>query len=75
MVVSGYDPNHAERKFIEHELRKYCKKYLDTSGHVRPIRFAEQRDAVVYDRSAYAVTMVGRMAWCVDQLGLGSFPY
>jgi hypothetical protein len=75
LVVSGYDLNKSERKFIEHELRKYTKKYLDTTGHVRPIKFAEMRDAVVYDRSAYAVTLVGRMAWCVEQLGLGSFPY
>jgi hypothetical protein len=75
VVVSGYELNKAERKFIEHELRKYRKKYLDTTGHVRPIKFAEMRDAVVYDRSAYAISLVGRMAWCVEQLKLGSFPY
>ena len=75
LVVSDYDLNKSERKFLEHELRKYCRRYLDTTGHVRPIEFAEMRDAVIYDRSAYSVTLVGRMAWCVGQLGLESFPY
>jgi len=75
LVVSNYDLNKAERLFIEKELTKYRKKYLDTTGHVRPIKFAEQRDAVVYDRSAYAVSLVGRMAWCVEQLDLQNFPY
>ncbi len=75
LVVSRYKLNKAERKFIEKQLQKYCRKYLDTTGHVRPIKFAEQRDAVIYDRSAYAVTLVGRMAWCVEQLGLNGFPF
>lgn len=75
LVVSEYELNKAERKFLEKQLRKYCKKYLDTTGHVRPIKFAEQRDAVVYDRSAYAVSLVGRMAWCVKQLELEEFPF
>lgn len=75
IVVSNYDLNKAEREFLEHELRKFVKKYLDTTGHVRPIKFGEMRDAVIYDRSAYSVSLVGRMAWCVEQLGLGSFPY
>jgi len=73
--VSGYDLNKSERAFLEHELRKYTRKYLDTTGHVRPIKFAEMRDAVIYDRSAYAVALVGRMAYCVEQLGLQDFPY
>lgn len=75
IVVSGYKLNKAERAFIEKQLKKYCHKYLDTTGHVRPIRFAEQRDAVVYDRSAYAVSLVGRMSWCVEQLDLQGFPF
>lgn len=75
IVVSGYELNKSERAFLEHELRKYTKRYLDTTGHVRPIKFAEQRDAVIYDRSAYAVSLVGRMAWCVEQLGLKDFPF
>lgn len=75
IVVSGYELNKAERTFLGHELRKYTRKYLDTTGHLRPIRMGEMRDAVVYDRSAYAVSLVGRMAWCVEQLGLDEFPY
>ncbi len=75
LVVSNYDLNKSEREFLMHELRKYRRKYLDTTGHVRPIKFAEMRDAVIYDRSAYAISLVGRMAWCVEQLGLDGFPY
>ena len=75
IVVSNYELNKSERAFLEKQLLKYRKKYLDTTGHVRPIKFAEQRDAVVYDRSAYAVSLVGRMAWCVDQLTLQNFPH
>ncbi len=75
LVVSNYDLNKAERLFLEDQLKAYCRKYLDTTGHVRPIKFAEQRDAVIYDRSAYAVSLVGHMAWCVGQLELKGFPY
>ncbi len=75
IVVSGYDLNKSERAFLEKHLEKYCEKYLDTRGHVRPLKFAEMRDAVIYDRSAYTVSLIGRMAWCVEQLGLRGFPY
>lgn len=75
LTVADYPLNKIEKKFLERQLRKYCKKYLDTTGHVRPIKFAEQRDAVVYDRSAYTVSLVGRMAWCVEQLALDGFPF
>lgn len=75
IVVSNYDLNKSERAFLTRQLRRYCRKYLDTTGHVKPMRFAEMRDAVIYDRSAYAVSLVGRLAWCVEQLGLEGFPY
>lgn len=75
LVVSNYDLNKRERAFLEEQLVLYRKKYLDTSGHVRPIKFAEMRDAVIYDRSAYAVALIGRMAYCVEQLELENFPY
>jgi hypothetical protein len=75
IVVSNYDLNIAERNFLEHQLVLYRKKYLDTSGHLRPMKFAEMRDAVVYDRSAYAVALVGRLAYCVERLGLRHFPH
>ena len=75
VAVSGYELNKAERAFIEKQLQRYCRKYLDTTGHLRPIRMGEMRDAVVYDRSAYAVSLIGRMAWCVEKLSLEGFPY
>ncbi len=70
LVVSGYELNKAEHHFLVQQLEKYSKKYLDATGHIRPMKFAEMRDAVMYDRSAYAVTLVGRMAICVQKLGL-----
>lgn len=74
--VSNYDLNKSERKFLIAELKKYRAKYLDNAGHIRPIKFGEMRDAVVYDRSAYAVALVGRLAYCVEKLGLEEgFPY
>lgn len=75
LAVSNYDLNKLERQFLAEQLRRYCKKYLDTAGYVRPIKFAEMRDAVIYDRSAYAVTLIARMADCVDILKLDGFPY
>lgn len=75
LVVSNYDLNKAERRFLERQLVVYQKKYLDTTGHLKPMKFAEMRDAVVYDRSAYAVSLVGRMAYCVEMLGLANFPH
>lgn len=75
LLVSNYDLNKAERKFLADELKRYRKKYLDTAGYVRPMKFAEMRDAVKYDRSAYAVTLIGRMAYCVEMLELDGFPY
>lgn len=75
LAVSNYDLNKSEREFLNKQLVRYCKKYLDTTGHVRPIKFAEMRDAVIYDRSAYAVSLVGRMAQCIPLLGLTHFPY
>jgi hypothetical protein len=75
ILVSNYELNKAERAFIEKELLKYRNKYLDATGHLRPIKFAEMRDAVIYDRSAYAISLVGRMAYCIEELGLDNFPY
>jgi hypothetical protein len=75
LLVSNYDLNKAEREFLVGQLDRYRKKYLDTAGYVRPIKFAEMRDAVIYDRSAYAVTLIGRLAYCVEMLQLDGFPY
>jgi len=73
--VSGYPLNESERIFLNRELRRYHKMFLDpVSGHLKSMRFAELRDAVIYDRSAYAVTLVARLARCAEKLEL-NFPY
>ncbi len=74
LVVSGYDLNKSDIKFLNKALRKYCKKYLDAYGNVRSMKFAEMRDAVVYDRSAYAISLVARLATCTNKLGL-EYPF
>ncbi len=74
LVVSNYELNKSDIRFLNRVLRKYHRKYLDKTGHVRSMKFAEMRDAVVYDRSAYAVSLVARMAHCADVLQL-EFPY
>jgi len=77
LVVSDYPLNRMERKFLEKQLRGYCQRLLDQkTGDLRAdIRFAELRDAVNYDRSAYAITLIARMAHCVKILELNGFPY
>ncbi len=75
--VSRYELNASERDFLNKQLRKYTKQFLVAqTGLIKPrIRYAEMRDAVMYDRSAYAVTLVARMARCAQKLGLTGFPY
>lgn len=75
LVISNYDLSKTEQIFLADQLKKYCAKYLDTTGHVKPMKFAEMRDAVIYDRSAYAVALIGRMARCVEILELEGYPY
>lgn len=75
LYVSGYKINGVERKFLNKELRRYRRAFLDPdTGLLKTMRFAELRDAVIYDRSAYAVTMVARLARCAEKLEL-EFPY
>ena len=75
--VSRYPLNKSEREFLERMLRKYCKQFIEpATGMIRPdVRFVEMRDAVIYDRSAYATTLVARMSRCAEKLGLYNFPY
>ncbi len=75
--MSHYELNLAEREFLNKALRRYCRQFLvKQTGLIKPgIRYAEMRDAVIYDRSAYALTLVARMARCADKLGLTGFPY
>ena len=76
LVVSGYHLNENEIAFLNHELRKYSSMFLDESGDILPhIVFAEMRDAVYYDRSAYAISLVGRLARCVELLELTDFHF
>lgn len=76
IVVSKYELNESERKFLERMLRRYAKTYLEKhTGSLKSMKFAEMRDAVIYDRSAYAVTFVARLARCVEYLELDGFPY
>lgn len=76
IVVSNYRLNEAERTFLNQELIWYCDKFLRGSGDIRSdTTYAEMRDAVYYTQSAYAVALVGRMAVCIDELGLKNFPY
>ncbi len=77
IVVSNYQLNGLERRYLEKQLRGYCKGLLDQrTGNLRSgIRYAELRDAVNYDRSAYSITLIARMAECVKILKLDGFPY
>ncbi len=77
IVVSDYRLNDMERKYLERQLRGYCKGLLDPEvGNLRnDVRYAELRDAVHYDRSAYSITLIARMAQCVEKLKLKGFPY
>ena len=76
LVVSNYRLNDAEMKFLNKELRKYQSMFFDETGDILPdIMFAEMRDAVYYDRSAYAIALVGRLARCVEKLNLIDFHF
>ena len=76
LVVSGYTLNTAEKEFLSHQLQSYTEAYLDKSGDLLPgLRIAEMRDAVYYDRSAYSLSLIGRMAFCVRALKLPGFAF
>lgn len=75
LVVSGYPLDSMERKFLAVQLKKYAETFLDAkTGDLRNVRYAEMRDAVYYDRSAYAITLIAEMARCAHQLGLHALP-
>lgn len=75
LLVSGYELSSAERGFLQRQLKKYSRVFLDpTTGSIIKARYAEMRDAVYYDRSAYSVALVARMAQCATELGL-TFAY
>ncbi len=71
LAVSDYKLRPLERQFLNERLDNYTSIYLDESGDLRQgVRFAELRDAVNYDRSAYAIAMIARMSVCAKQLDL-----
>jgi hypothetical protein len=75
IVVSDYPLNKSERAFLEKQLRKHRRIFLETDGSIKQMKFGEMRDAVMYDRSAYAVSLVARMAVCARKLQLSAFPF
>ena len=76
LVVSHYSLNSEERAFLSEELGRYVAKFLTETGDIKKgARFAEMRDAVYYERSAYAIALVGRLAQCADILQLDNFPF
>ncbi|MDN5275477.1 MAG: hypothetical protein JWN33_126 [Candidatus Saccharibacteria bacterium] len=74
LVVSHYPLNKSEHEFLNRQLKKYCSIFLKEDGRLKSMKYAEMRDAVIYDRSAYAVSLVARLARCTKQLGL-NFPF
>lgn len=75
--VSKYPLNQSESDFLNRQLRKYSKHFLDKqTGLMKPgLKIAEMRDAVTYDRSAYALALIARMARCAQKLELDGFAY
>lgn len=71
LLVSEYRLRPLEKKFLNERLENYTKVYLDETGDLKKgVRFAELRDAVNYDRSAYAIALIARMSVCAKELGL-----
>lgn len=76
LAVSKYPLTKTDKAFLNRRIKVYCKKYLQVySGHLKKRRlFNELRDAVHYDRSAYALALTGRLSIAARELGL-AFPY
>ena len=75
LAVSHYELTQKERVFLNRRLSKYSERYIDSfTGHLTKNLYAELRDAVFYDRSAYSYALVGRLAAASQELGL-HFPF
>lgn len=75
LVVSEYKLRPIEIAFLNERLANFADVYLEQDGNIKQgLHYAELRDAVYYDRSAYAITLVARMSVCADTLGL-TFPF
>ena len=71
LVVSNYRLRPIERRFLNERLAHYTDVYLTPEGDLKQgVHFAELRDAVNYDRSAYAIALIGRMSVCAKELDL-----
>jgi hypothetical protein len=75
LAESNYSLGIMERSFLEGQLKTYAKTFLDKEGNLLNLRYAEMRDAVYYDRSAYAVTLIAEMVRCAAKLGLKGMPF
>lgn len=76
LVVSDYELRPLETEFLNTCIRRYVARNLvPGTGDLRPgVRYAEMRDAINYDRSAYAITMIARMSICARKSQL-DFPF
>jgi hypothetical protein len=70
LVVCRAELSHPQRQFLQAQLTRYCAQVLTREGLVRPARFAELRDAVVYRQSAYGVCMLELLKRAAQALGL-----
>ena len=71
LLVSNYPLNPMERVFLEGQIKAYAETFLDQkTGNLLSFHYAEMRDAVYYDRSAYAVALVAEMTRSASELGL-----
>jgi len=74
LYVSKYPLNKTEKEFLQTRLRHYSKKFVDRqTGMLKSTHYAELRDAVNYNRSAYSVALLGRLAYCAEEMGLDAF--
>lgn len=75
IFVSDYPLDDEEKVFLEEQLIKYRQTFLDAHGMLKLGHYAELRDAVLYKQSAYALSLVARLATVVAELGLAGFPF
>ncbi|HTK39827.1 MAG TPA: hypothetical protein VL362_03090, partial [Patescibacteria group bacterium] len=71
-----YQLNDDERAFLNRRITEFVEDFLDPqTGMILPnLEPAELRDGAIYDRSAYAVSMVERLAWACERNDL-VFPW
>lgn len=75
IVVSDFTLSTTDREYLELQLYDYAQTFLDKNGMLHEGHYAELRDGVLYRQSAYAVTMVARLAQCVQHLALRGFRF